>query len=462
MAQKSFIRRAADSIISGLGYYPITKAESGVAGHYKSMAINPYSRFGTKNLESVLKNGMKKPGKISFKLLREVAKRDAIIRICVNVIKKAVSQAEWEIVIKETAPGDPDSYNTEKEVVYELFEYMNHNGENMRILLDRVLEDLLILDAGVLEKVKTLDGKDLVALNSVDGATIRPVYNERGEFGTPYAYKQIMNDKVSAEFFQDEIIYMMANPQNDVDLFGYGLSPIESILLQVQAALEADLYNIKSFSKDNIPPGMLDLGDMTAEEAEQFIAMWNATVIGNTHGMKFVWGSDNPKKWIDFKGSNKDMQFAEYIDWLSRIKLAVYGLSSIDANMLQDVNRATAEVQQQISDSRGVRSTKALVEEYFTRQIIRELGGDVMDKNNKYRHLEFKFKKAEDLLAKKTQAEIDEKYIDKGVIGADEVREREGYKPRPELHAVDEDIESSLREAEKEAAKKEKGKPLYS
>ena len=88
-----------------------------------------------------------------------------------------------------------------------------------------------------------------------------------------------MNEAKVAEFEKEDIVYIMANPVNDVDLFGYGMSPIESILLQVQAALEADMFNIKHFTKDNIPPGILDLGDMTQDQAEEFIATWNATVI---------------------------------------------------------------------------------------------------------------------------------------------------------------------------------------
>jgi phage portal protein BeeE len=159
----------------------------------------------------------------------------------------------------------------------------------MRILLDRVLEDLLVLDAGAIEKVWTLDGEKLVALNSVDAATIRPIYNEFGEMGNP-AYVQVVEGGQEKVYFErKEMVYMMANPQNDIELFGYGMSPIESIMLQVQAALQADMYNIKNFTKDNIPPGMLDLGDISEEEASNFIALWNATVIGNTQAMKFVW-----------------------------------------------------------------------------------------------------------------------------------------------------------------------------
>lgn len=151
-------------------------------------------------------------------MLRQIARADALARICVNVIKKSVSQCEWEVVAKKKAPKRTEEYQAEVDNIYDLFEFMNANGENMRILLDRVLEDLLILDAGAIEKVRSLDGSKLVALNSVDGATIRPVYNEYGELGDP-AYFQVVNGKITAEFGQNDIVYMMANPQNDLDTF---------------------------------------------------------------------------------------------------------------------------------------------------------------------------------------------------------------------------------------------------
>jgi len=91
---------------------------------------------------------------------------------------------------------------------------------------------------------------------------------------------------------------------------------------------------------------------MTQDQAEDFIATWNATVVGNNQSMKFVYGSNQDKKFIPFNSTNKDMQYAEYIEWLTRIKLATFGLSGIDANLMQDVNRATAKVQHAISNSR--------------------------------------------------------------------------------------------------------------
>ena len=127
-------------------------------------------RSGFSSQTQIQRNGLKKPGRVTFKILRQIASRDAIIRICVQVIKKSVSQCEWDIAVKKNAPGDhKKAYEKERMEVFDLFEFMNMNGENLRILLDRTLEDILVLDAGVIEIVRSKDGTKIVALNSVDG-----------------------------------------------------------------------------------------------------------------------------------------------------------------------------------------------------------------------------------------------------------------------------------------------------
>jgi phage portal protein BeeE len=412
---ESIFKKSLNGLLGRLGYVQKKDDKKAIA------LVQPYSMYGGGvNPLSGINNekGVQKPGKVSFAHLRKIAQYDSIIRICVQVIKKEVSQSEWNIV---PAQGVVNLNKEHAKKVKDLFVYMNQNGENMRVLLDRVLEDLLILDAGVIEKVFNAKG-ELQELNSVDAATIRPVYNQYGELDQKRAYVQVIDDKVVAEFALNEIIYMMANPQNDVHMFGYGLSPIESILLAVQASLNADVYNARTFSEDNIPPGILDLGGCSDEEANQFIALWNATVVNNTQKLKFVWGSDNEKKYIPFKQNNKDMQFVEYNDWLSRVKLASYGLTSQDANITADVNRATSEVMYGISQSRGVRTVKRLVEEYWNREIVLPMG---------YEDVQFQFIKGNSLLDQKAQADIDSIYIMTGVTTPEQVAQREGLEPAP-------------------------------
>ena len=432
----NFFSKALDNL---WGY--LTNLSQNRKGKTNAVSLNMI-RWWFASQTQVAKYGLKKPGRVTFKILRQIASRDAIIRICVQVIKKAVSQCERDIAVKKHAPWDhKKDYEKERLEVFELFDNMNLNGENLRVILDRLLEDLLVLDAGVCEVIRSMDWKKIVALNVIDWSTIRPVYNAYWELGSP-AYFQLLNEAKVGEFEKEDIVYMMSNPQNDVDLFWYGMSNIESIMLQVQAALEADMFNIKKFTKDNIPPGILDLWDMTQDQAEEFIATWNATVIGNPHSMKFVWGSSQDKKFIPFQGTNKDMQYVEYINWLSKLKLAAYGLSGMDANILQDMNRWTWEVMAEISSSRGVNSTKRLVEEYFTRNIIRAMDKD----NDKYKWLEFKFQTVTALDWKLKQAQTDDLYVGMGALTVDEIRARDGL-PSMEAPKLSDQLNSKLRQA---------------
>lgn len=403
----------------------ISKSLSNFAGFFKgawfkATALNYQWRWlGAVSGASMEKNWLIKPGQISHIILRQLAKHDPVVRICVQVIKKNISQSQWHIAVHKNAPKWKNGYNKQKQEITEFFEFADMNGENLRVMLDRVMEDLLVLDAGAIELVRSLDGKKIIGFNSVDGETIRPLYTDRGELGE-IAYKQFVGGKETASFKEWELVYMMANPQNDVNLFWYGMSNIESILMQVQASLEADMYNIKHFSKDNIPPGLLNLGAMDDDQAADFVALWNATVMANPHGMKFVWGQGNNIGYTPFNTSNKDMQYSEYIDWLTRIKLAAYGLTGIDANIFHDTNRANSQVQAQISNSRWVASYRHLIEEYFTSKIIRQFGEE-------YKWLEFKFDEFNGFENRKKLAEIHAIYVGAGVLSANEVREELGY-----------------------------------
>lgn len=418
MAKETFFSKISNAIVTSF----FTKAE-GDGANKKAVAFSPnYNTSGNylDSIASMKDKGLRKPGKITFNHLRKLASYDALIRICVNVIKKEVSQADWSITTEDTHVVD----NAGIEKISNLFERVNANGENLRTFFDKLLEDLLVLDAAAIEVVR--NAKDeIVELYVVDGSTIRPVYNEYGEMDPNKGYVQVIGDKVVATFKANEIIYIMQNPQSSLEGFGYGKSPIESIFLVVQASLNAEMYNAESFSKDNIPPGILDLGDMDSEEAQAFIATWNATTITNQQQMKFVWGGGSEKKYTPLKGNNKDMQFVEYTDWLSRIKLATFGLSSQDANITQDVNRSTSKTQASSSNSRGIRTVKKLFEEFITREIIIPMGHPT---------LQFKFDTYENTEEKKVQADIDKVYIEAGVYTPLTVARREGFED-PEINS---------------------------
>lgn len=402
-------------------YEIITKESSEKTSRMKAFALdNVMQRFISKD-----KDWLKKPSHISFWVLRRIAATDAIIRICINVIKKTVSQSKWQIKVKDRYKKDKNSekiYKSEIEEVYDLFENMNENDENMRILLDRIIEDILTLDAWVIEIVRSNDWKKIMALNSVDSATIRPVVDVYWNTPWEIAYKQFIWDKEVASFSRDEMIYIMANPQNSLEWYGYGMSPIESIMLEVQASMEAGMHNMKTFSSNNVPAWLLDLWNISDEEAENVMATWNATVIWNTEAMKFMRWSWDDRKYTPFQKSNKDMQFSQYIEWLSRIKLATYWLTAQDANIDVDLNRSTAEVHASMSNARWVKSMKRLIEEYFTRNIVRKMWDSEW-----FKKIEFCFIDTDTLSDLEVRANIDKVNIESWVYAPQYVQERDWY-----------------------------------
>jgi len=422
----------------------------------QGLAMNP-TALASSSLQNHAVTGLPNTSKLSFEQLRMIADVDTVIRICIDTIKTVICQAKWSIMPKADSGSSYNSENVDR--LNQLFTYLNSNGENLREFLSMVVEDLLVLDLGTFEKVYNLGG-ELIELNSIDAATVRPIYNIYGEIDPERAYVQVIDGKVVAEFKQNEMVFMMRNPQNSIKRFGYGRSVIESILMTVQSALNADLYNARAFSKDNVPAGLLDLGDMTNEEAQKFIALWNASVISNTQKIKFAWGKGSSQsRFIDFGRSQKDMQYMKYIEWLSRLKLAAFGLTGLDANIIQDVNRSTSDAMMEISNARGTQSVMRLIEDYFNREILMPMG--IVD-------VEFSFAKDVSLGMKQKQAEIDRIYIETGVISPTYVARREGFDTdfseglESEMYFSEDEDELPEGEIEEKSVKSKRYfKPLY-
>jgi HK97 family phage portal protein len=359
-----------------------------------------------------------------FTTLRRLRNTVPVVELCIAVIKKEVSQCPWDII-----PLDDKKVNQKGiDEITKFLDFVNPQGENFRIFLDKLIDDLLTFDAGVAEKLRNLKG-GLIGLDVVDATTIRPVLNSYGEFHPETAYVQVINKKTVAGFPKEDIIYLMQNPQNDVKRFGYGKSPIENIFFSITSMLNADTYNFKAFAEDNIPAGMLYIGENTPEKARAFKEYWEETSAGKYANLKIAYTSTGQAKpeFTKFGGTSKEMQFIEYIDWLSRIISAEYGISATELNIIKDVNRNTSKEEAAKTDSRGIRSIKTLIEEFLTKDVINHEFG--------YNDLTFSFipYKGENI---KTQAEVDKIYIEAGVTLPDEVRIREGKPTLSEMESI--------------------------
>lgn len=298
--------------------------------------------------------------KTNVNQLRYWSEHSEWIRGAINIRRSQVSSAEWQIV-----PFDkrkPYSKRLQQQLS-DFFNTPNPRNDSFRTLVEPIIEDLLVLDAGCIEKERTLAG-GLAALWPVDGGTIR--VNARWDGDPDEArYFWYPDNQERARFKSADFIYMMANARSHTPV---GLSPLETLRLTIEAELYAHEYNRRQVA-GAAPDGVMDLGEgISNQQVREFRAFFEQEVAGGG-AIGFIGGSKNPK-WIPFRGSNRDMQFLEWQIYLVRKIAVVMGLSPQDLGVTFDVNRSTAEVQLQVSEDRGLRPLMSLIQDYLTEEVV--------------------------------------------------------------------------------------------
>ena len=263
-------------------------------------------------------------GKSHVRIFRNWAEHSEWVRAAINVRKAQVSSAEWDIV-----PANPDIDADNKRLakrIKDLFDTPNGAAMSFRSFIEPVIEDLLVLDAGCIEKVRNLRG-ETVQLFSVDGGTIRVSVTWDGD-PREARYFWYPDHMERARWLNEEFLYMMANPRTYSPV---GLSPMETLKSTIDAELGGHEYNRRQVQAA-APDGMLDLGEgVRPEQVEQFKSYWLSEVAGRG-AMAFLGGTKNAK-FIPFRESNKDMQFLEWQEYLVRKIAAVFGLSPQDLGL---------------------------------------------------------------------------------------------------------------------------------
>ena len=313
-----------------------------------------------------------------------------------------------------------DIAESHKYTVKNLFEHPSNTDSSFRVLLELLLEDILIFDAGALVKNYNYHG-DLAELYTIPGQEVKLYRNEDGTAPESPEPGYAWEDKgvLRAEFANDELLYITQNPQHT----GYGLSPLEVAAYIITASLYADEYNIEYFKHSNVPPGVLNLGEnVTEDQRALFQKLWENEVLGRggAHKIVFAAGSDK-MQFIPMRvQTNQDMQMMEYLKWTTSVKCACYGLSPQDIGFVLDFGKANLESQVELSKSRGVNNLLNLLASYFNQEIVK----------TEFQFTDVKFAwNTEDAVNSIQIAQVDKIDIDTGVLCINERREKLGLKP---------------------------------
>lgn len=361
-------------------------------------------------------------GKIGIQnsaVYRHWAKTSEWVRGAISIRRSQVSSAEWDIV-----PYDqrrPYSKRQQQQL-RELFRTPNPANDSYRGFIEPIIDDLLTLDAGCVEKVRDLSGtlRELWPVNASQ-VKVNALWDGNPKVARYYWYPD--GYKEQARWLNADFIYMMLNPRTDSPI---GLPPLETLRAAVEAEMAAHEYNRRQV-ENAAPDGIINLGEgFTEPQVERFRDFFESEIAGRGP-LGFIGGSKDPG-FIKFRDSNRDQQFLEWQVYLVRKIAVVFGLTPQDLGVTFDINRSTSEIQLQVSEDRGLRPLMAAAQEYLTEEVVWDpsFNGPANNLAFRFTALNLKESTAKANIYEKALGGVPWRYVN-------EARIDEGREPIPEL-----------------------------
>lgn len=315
-------------------------------------------------------------GRLSYNELRNLYETSSAIRPAVDSLTREIYGFPWIIIHKD------EKYHSgpQKKILTNFFKKINNDNEDIAKIVSTFTNDLLVLGKGVIEKVRN-PFKQLLELRAVDAANFSPSIDEDTLSIEGYKeYKTRFTDGNYIIHSKSDIIY------KNFSTISYSQLPlpiIETIVNEI-SVLMLTVKNIgAAFSNDDIPPGILHLGNIGTEALDRAKASFKETKDISKKGfsLKVV---DNVDKvnWIQFTRPFREMQLAELIPLVERIVARNFGLAAVDAG-LDGGGKTSATIGKQITNSKMLFPLLRLIETSLTNEVIYEL-----DKNYIFKYSE--------------------------------------------------------------------------
>jgi hypothetical protein len=226
---------------------------------------------------------------VPFRLLRDIADMADLVRKCIEINKAAISGMDWDITLSGEATerimsesGGTGHAAAAKAARQELLPEITRckdfwqmpdrvNGLSFPEWVSMALEEMLVIDALTIYPNKTMDQENLHSLEILDGATIKPLLDDRGSRPLPPfpAYQQILwgfprgeftaSADADGEFTADDLIY---SPRTRRPFTPYGYSAVERALPMIDLYLKRVQW-LRTEYTDGVTPDVFMATDAT-------------------------------------------------------------------------------------------------------------------------------------------------------------------------------------------------------
>jgi hypothetical protein len=228
----------------------------------------------------------------------------------------------------------------------------------------KIIRDILEIDQ-IATEIQFTRGGDPFAFWAVDAATIEKVLPGY-ENPEKIKYVQVIDHIPYAFYTKDELIFDFQNPRTDIRYSFYGYSYVEQAIDLVTSVINAFSYNSGFFTENKLPRGMLLIDGDASVETKEMIEDYVAEIMSGTPSSQwrvpvipsgFKRGEGGKISWIPLTGTNKEMEFTGWMDYLNS------GVASIFGATLEDLGIHSQKSQPLWESSREpiIKSTKSLV-----------------------------------------------------------------------------------------------------
>lgn len=291
--------------------------------------------------------------------------RSHTVSIPMLAIKGQVTTTEWSVVPTVDKPTSKHFAACDAVVDF-LDGGFSRNPATFDTLCKEVLNDILTIDAGVLELVPDSSGW-LREIYARDGATFTKNPDEHGLLPEPGsdtpAYYQVGAQASIAQdafgpglprmstisqmdtplyraitpipFSRDQIVWIEENPSTDRQ---YGWSRVQMAHRLIEILLNQDISNLKYFPQNEVPEGILNLPGLSNDNLTRFREYWKDEIVGKPHKLALMNSTD--ATWIPFRASPKELEFLASQEWYNNLVWMCFGVSANEVGYVQDVNRS--------------------------------------------------------------------------------------------------------------------------
>lgn len=308
-------------------------------------------------------------GVLSFTTMRRIHRANDLVRAVVDAKARQIVSLNWDVQRADEERFAPMGLARE---IACLFRTPNVDREDWTLMMRQVLQDVLVLDAGVIEKVRDSSGK-LVELVPRDAATFRPQVDEHRRLK---GYEQVLRDwkgdEKKVQFAADDVVYFKFNPCSHSV---WGLSPLETLAITIGGDMLAMTRNVEWLQDGNLMDNVLVLGRVGALALEQFKQFFqnHKGEMGRLPILSDLEDGGSGAKVLPLRQSNRDMQFLELDRWMFQRICGVYQIAASDVILMEShATKAASETEADVSESKGLRPELAIIEGRFSADVCQE------------------------------------------------------------------------------------------